>query len=120
MRRTSLRAKRSNLIGRCSRLLRFARNDGRIGVWRERLPACILPLAFLALAAAASAQDGPGQVRDAIQEAYREDALYENALYLYLRMAAVVWVAVEWIAAVVLWRAYRLLRKAAKARGLVS
>lgn len=35
---------------------------------------------------------------------------WQNALYFYLRAAGVVWIAVEWIAAWVLWRSYALLR----------
>jgi len=41
---------------------------------------------------------------------------YRNAMYLYLRMAGVVWVSVEWVAALVLWRAWHLLRRAERAR----
>jgi hypothetical protein len=33
---------------------------------------------------------------------------YRNALYLYLRLAGVVWICVEWIAAALLWRAHSL------------
>ena len=37
---------------------------------------------------------------------------YRNALYFYLRVAGVVWIAVEWVAALVLLRTWRLLRAA--------
>ena len=40
------------------------------------------------------------------------DVLYRNALGLWLRAAGVVWICAEWIAAVLLWRTYRLLRHA--------
>lgn len=45
---------------------------------------------------------------NALEAAILEDATSRNLLYLYLRLAGVVWVGVEWIAAVVLIRAYRL------------
>ncbi len=35
-------------------------------------------------------------------------APYRNAMYLYLRLAGVVWIAVEWVAAILLWRGLRL------------
>lgn len=41
---------------------------------------------------------------------------YRNAVYLYLRLAGVVWISVEWIAAVVLWRAHLLVHHALRAR----
>lgn len=34
---------------------------------------------------------------------------YRNALYFYLRVAGLVWIAVEWVAALVLFRTWRLL-----------
>ncbi len=51
----------------------------------------------------------------AMRRALAEDAAYRDAMYLYLRIAGVSWVAIEWVAAVFLWRAYRLLRAARKA-----
>jgi hypothetical protein len=45
-----------------------------------------------------------------------DDALYVNALYLYLRVAGVVWIAVEWVAAILLWKSLRLMRDAASAK----
>ncbi len=46
------------------------------------------------------------------------DALqpYENAVMLWLRIAGVVWISVEAIAAVVVWRAYFALRRALERR----
>ena len=43
-------------------------------------------------------------------------AALRHAVGLYLRIAGVVWITVEWIAAFYLWRGYRLLRSAADAR----
>jgi hypothetical protein len=44
---------------------------------------------------------------------------YRNAMYLLLRISGLAWITVEWIAAIVLWRAYFLLRRAARAKGLL-
>jgi len=49
------------------------------------------------------------QTQAVIQQPILDDAPYRNAMYLYLRLAGVVWIAVEWTAAFLLWRAYRLL-----------
>ena len=53
----------------------------------------------------------------AIDQAYTEDAVYRNAVYLWLRVAGVVWIVVEWVAAVILWRTYRLLADHVARRG---
>ncbi len=45
---------------------------------------------------------------------------YRNALYLYLRIAGVVWIGVEWIAAFVLWRAWRVVDHALRNGGGAS
>lgn len=65
--------------------------------------AAMIAVLFLALSGAASAQLTP-----------IEAALvpYQNALYFYLRVAGVVWIAVEWVAAYLLLRSYALLRSA--------
>lgn len=42
------------------------------------------------------------------------NSIYRNAMYLYLRIAGVAWIGLEWIAAFILWRAYKRLRDAAK------
>jgi hypothetical protein len=52
----------------------------------------------------------------ALDAAQQADAVYANALLLYLRLAGVIWIAVEWVAAVILWRAYRLLRHVAQSK----
>jgi hypothetical protein len=45
--------------------------------------------------------------------AVNDDQPVRNLLNLYLRLAGVAWIAVEWIAALILWRASALLHKAA-------
>jgi len=35
---------------------------------------------------------------------------WQNALYFYLRVAGVFWIALEWVAVVILWRAFSLLK----------
>jgi hypothetical protein len=74
------------------------------GIIRPGRPgAAILCLAgvFL-LHAAAPAQTLLAEVRIANQ-------VYSNAMYLYLRLAGVVWILAEWAAAMILWRAYALI-----------
>jgi hypothetical protein len=61
-----------------------------------------------------------GEVRAAVDEARAADAVYRNALYLYLRLAGVGWVTVEWIAAILMWRGYRLLAMTARNRGIMG
>ena len=56
---------------------------------------------------------------ESLQATYAADAVYRNALYLWLRIAGVAWIAVEWVAGIVLWRAYVHLRRAAQERGLL-
>lgn len=55
-----------------------------------------------------------GALLQALQAAQEADAVYRNALYLYLRLAGVIWIGVEWVAAVLLWQGYRILRRAAE------
>jgi len=70
-------------------------------------------LAILLVACAAWAETttlNNGLETEAIlQQAILDDAPYRNAMYLYLRLAGIVWIAVEWTAAILLWRAYCLL-----------
>ena len=47
-------------------------------------------------------------------------APYRNAMYLYLRLAGVVWITVEWIAALILWRASLLVGRALTNRGSLA
>lgn len=58
----------------------------------------------------------PDVVWQAIREVNAADQVYWNALYLYLRLAGVVWIAVEWWAAVILIQGYRVLARAAARR----
>jgi len=71
----------------------------------------------LLAAAAAYGEDGsrdPETLLATLREARAANMAYRNALYLYLRLAGIAWVAVEWIAALLLWRGYRLLGAAAR------
>jgi hypothetical protein len=43
-------------------------------------------------------------------------APWRNSLYFFLRVAGVLWIAIEWVAALVLWRAYRRIAHAARVR----
>jgi hypothetical protein len=73
----------------------------------------LLFLAALFLAGwafAGAVVSAPDVLLDVLLDAHAEDAVYRNAMYLYLRVAGLAWIAVEWVAAVVLWRAYRMLR----------
>ena len=49
---------------------------------------------------------------DALRLAAEALQPYENAVMLWLRVAGVVWISVEALAAVVVWRAYFALRRA--------
>jgi hypothetical protein len=79
---------------------------GRLGV---------LILAGAVLAAGAMDDEAARRI---LEQAHAADQPCRNAVYLYLRLAGVVWVVVEWVAAVMVWRTYRLLRAAARERGL--
>jgi len=73
--------------------------------------ACAMGLILLLLAGVACARAASAEpLHDALRAAVAGDGAYWNALYLYLRLAGVVWIAVEWVAALVVWRAWRLLR----------
>ncbi|HUW62391.1 MAG TPA: hypothetical protein VMZ06_15405 [Candidatus Bathyarchaeia archaeon] len=49
-----------------------------------------------------------------LAEARIANQVYYNAMYLYLRLAGVVWILAEWVAALILWRAYALVASAAR------
>lgn len=49
-----------------------------------------------------------------LAEARAANQVYYNAMYLYLRLAGVVWILAEWVAGLILWRAYVLVAWAAK------
>ena len=51
----------------------------------------------------------PDALRRMLGEAQAANVVCQNALYLYLRLAGVVWIAVEWLAAFVLWRSFNLI-----------
>lgn len=70
----------------------------------------VIALPLWALAETMTVEEG------LLQEALAENQLYRNAVYLFLRLASGAWIAVEWVAAFLLWRAYRLLANAVAAR----
>lgn len=74
-----------------------------------------LAVLFSAPAWAVEAPVNAPHLLPAIKRALAEDAAYRDAMYLYLRLAGVAWVSVEWVAALVLWRAWRLLKATAEA-----
>jgi len=65
-------------------------------------------LAFPSLAQAAA------PVADALREAESALQPFRNAVYLHLRIAGIAWIAVEWVAAVLLWRGQSLLWQVAR------
>lgn len=84
----------------------------RVAVLGTLLMLAVLNLRAMARADAAA---GPGHgLLNALQAAHQADAVYRNALYLYLRIAGVMWIGVEWVAAVLLWQGFRMLRGAAE------
>lgn len=85
---------------------------------RRCSPLLVIFLVSCLFAARASAATHPGGngLLAVLQAAYEDDAVYRNAMYLYLRLAGVAWIAVEWMAAVILWRACRMLGHAARHR----
>lgn len=72
-------------------------------------------MALAGWAAASVAVAAPEVLLDGLRETYAADAVYRNALYLWLRVAGLAWIAVEWVAAVILWRAWRVLAEAQRA-----
>jgi hypothetical protein len=74
-------------------------------------------LCALTVLGAASTREAA--LENALRQAQMTEAVYRNAMHLYLRVAGVAWIVVEWIAAVLLWRSYRLLARAARDRGLL-
>ncbi|MFM1918390.1 MAG: hypothetical protein RLZZ303_24 [Candidatus Hydrogenedentota bacterium] len=71
-------------------------------------------VAALAIEGAAQAASPQGPVMTALLEAEAALQPYRNAVYLYLRVAGVVWIAVEWVAAIALWRGQALLGRVAR------
>lgn len=58
---------------------------------------------------AAAANDNQEALR-AYNQAYHEEDPVRGFVRLYLRIAGVVWVTLEWIAAILLYKGYRMLR----------
>lgn len=83
------------------------------------LAVLVVPAAFVILSAEATAGRGMGLSSTAPANVFLDTheafAALRNAVGLYLRVAGVVWITVEWTAAFYLWRGYRLLRDAAPA-----
>ena len=73
---------------------------------------------LILLAGVAAAVNGTDILSQAVQTADEKMALEQNALYLLLRLAGIVWIAIEWVAAILLWRGYRLLKDAVRRKGL--
>lgn len=94
----------------------------RLGTRRGRLGSAaalgtLLAVAVLSMLAAVQAESAgkPGsELLGALESAHEADAVYRNALYLYLRIAGVMWIGVEWVAAALLWQGFRILRGAAE------
>lgn len=70
----------------------------------------VLSLLLLGLAAATHGQISL-TVEDAASQAHQAFAPYRNLSYLWLRIAGVVWISVEWIAAIYLIHGYRMLKR---------
>lgn len=49
-----------------------------------------------------------------LHAAGRQNQIYYNAMYLYLRLAGLLWIAAEWAAAAILWRAHLLMKNAVR------
>jgi hypothetical protein len=68
-----------------------------------------LILVAVLLGFSAVAEAPSPELQDAYAGALEEHEPLQNVMRLYLRLAGVVWVAVEWIAAIFLWKGYKLL-----------
>ena len=76
-----------------------ARTYGALSALCRRAAA---PLGLLAVASFA----GPARA-DALSALHEAEASLQplrNGVYLYLRVAGIVWIGVEWVAAILLWR----------------
>ena len=69
---------------------------------------------FIPFGLAHASGTDPDALRGMLGETQAANAVCRNALYLYLRLAGVVWIAVEWLAAFVLWRSFRLIAGAVR------
>ena len=76
-------------------------------------PRCGLPrlvcLFFAALALTTFGAHAQTAAETVYIQAVQASQTQNNALLLYLRLAGIFWIILEWTAALVLWRAYRLL-----------
>ncbi|NIA12436.1 MAG: hypothetical protein GWP08_00040 [Nitrospiraceae bacterium] len=81
--------------------------------------AMVMVCAGLSLAAWRATAD-EGTALGVLRAAEARNVVHRNAVYLYLRLAGAVWILVEWIAALVLWRTYRLVSAAVAQRGRMA
>ncbi len=72
--------------------------------------------ALCLLAQDAAAETSAAPLVQALERAHGDGAPYRNAVYLLLRVAGVGWIAAEWVAVIVLYKAYRLLQTAVARR----
>ena len=91
--------------------------------WRAyRLLRMVLarPVASVMILATCLAMGGAeGQsLAETLREVDAPDTLARNAVYLWLRLAGGIWIAVEWIAAILLWRCYRWLTTVLREKGV--
>ena len=87
----------------CRRMLTPVRTAALLGL-----------VAALAIEGVAQSAAPHGPVMAALLDAEAALQPYRNAVYLYLRVAGVVWIAVEWVAAVALWRGQALMGRVAR------
>ena len=73
--------------------------------------------AFAARATALSSAKAADHWSEVVQISENWLCPYRNAVYLYLRVAGGVWISVEWIAASVLWRTWRLVDQILRVKG---
>ena len=74
---------------------------------------------LLTLCLIATAAHADPALDAAFQQAVDAHQVQENAVLLILRLAGAVWIAVEWVAAVVLAIGFHRLRALAKRRGVL-
>lgn len=74
----------------------------------KRCAAILILAGVLCMAASVGAQTNRTYdvAHEALTNAYDEDAPVRNFTYLYLRLAGLVWIGAEWVAAFVLVRLY--------------
>ena len=82
----------------------FLTTLGFLAAWIIVLNTCASEPAYAATASESQ------QALQQYNDAYHEEEPVRGFVRLYLRVAGVVWVAVEWIAAILLYKGYRMLR----------